>query len=162
MCDDLTVSALQIIELYGYRFKVEVMFKSLKNTIGSFMYHFWTTVLPKFSRKTKETDLSQIVNPAAKQKIVATVKAIEVFTIIGCVAMGILQLIAIHYPTTVWNRYSGWLRTRTPGVTSVEIVRATLQEEVLWNFRKLSKFGTLQLIIQHQRESLYLYEEDAS
>jgi hypothetical protein len=93
---------------------------------------------------------------------VATVKAIEVFTFIGCVAMGILQLIAIHYPTTVWNRYSGWLRTRTPGVTSVEIVRATLQEEVLWNYRELSKFGTLQLIIQHQRESLYLYEENAS
>jgi hypothetical protein len=162
MCDDLTVSALQIIELYGYRFKVEVMFKSLKNTIGSFFYHFWTTALPKFSRKTKETDLSQIVNPADKQKIVATVKAIEIFTFIGCVVMGILQLIAIHYPTTVWNRYSGWLRTRTPGVTSVEIVRATLQEEVLWNFRKLSKFGTLQLIIQHQRESLYLYEENAS
>jgi hypothetical protein len=101
MCDDLTVSSLQIIELYGYRFKVEVMFKSLKNTIGSFFYHFWTTAFPKFSRKTKETALIQIVNPAAKQKIVAAVKVIEVFIFIGCVAMGILQLIAIHYPITV-------------------------------------------------------------
>jgi hypothetical protein len=138
MCADLSVPALQIIELYGYRFKVEVTFKSLKNTIGSFFYHFWTTVMPKFSRKTTETDLSQITNPKDKEKIVVTAKAIEVFVFIGCVAMGILQLIALHCPATVWNRFTGWLRTRRPGVTSVETVRALLQEEVLWNFRKLS------------------------
>jgi hypothetical protein len=76
--------------------------------------------------------------------------------------MGILQMIALYYPTTVWNRFTGWLRTRTSGVTSVETVRASLQEEILWNFRKLSKFSTLQLILSRQRESLYLYEEDTS
>jgi hypothetical protein len=162
MYSDLTVPALQIIELYGYRFKVEVMFKSLKNTIGSFFYHFWTAALPKFSRKTTETDLSRITDPKDKKKIVATAKAIEVFTFIGCVTMGILQLIALHYPAAVWNRFTGWLRTKTPGVTSVETVRASLQEEVLWNFRKLSKFNTLQLIFSRQRQSLFLYDEDAS
>jgi hypothetical protein len=161
MCPDLNVSALQIIELYGYRFKVEVTFKSLKHTIGSFFYHFWTAALPRFSRKTTETDLSQITDPRDKEKIVATAKAIEVFVFLGCVAMGILQMIALRYPTTVWNRFTGWLRTKTPGITSVETVRASLQEEVLWNFRKLSKFSTLQLILLRQRESLYLYEEDA-
>jgi hypothetical protein len=81
--------------------------------------------------------LSQVVNSADKQKIVATVKAIEVFIFIGCVAMGILQMIALHYHTTVWNRFTGWLRTRKSGVTSVETVRASLEEEILWNFRKL-------------------------
>jgi hypothetical protein len=45
---------------------------------------------------------------------------------------------------------------------SFEIVRASLQEEVLWNFRKLSKFSTLQLILSRQRQSLFLYDEDAS
>jgi hypothetical protein len=42
---------------------------------------------------------------------VATAKAIEVFVFLGCVAMGILQMIALRYPTTVWNRFTGWLRT---------------------------------------------------
>jgi hypothetical protein len=162
MCSDLTVPVLQIIELYGYRFKVEVMFKSLKNTIGSFFYHFWTAAMPRFSRKTTETDLSRIIEPKDKDKIVTTAKAIEIFTFIGCIAMGILQLIALHYPAAVWNRFTGWLRTKTPGVTSVETVRASLQEEVLWNFRKLSKFSTLQLILARQRQSLFLYDEDAS
>jgi hypothetical protein len=162
MCADLSIPALQIIELYGYRFKVEVTFKGLKHTIGSFCYHFWTAAMPKFLRKTKETDLSQVVNPTDRKKIMATVKAIEVFIFIGCVAMGILQMIALNYPATVWNSFTGWLRTRKPGVTSVETVRASLQEEVLWNFRKLSKFSTLQLILFRQRESLYLYEDEAS
>jgi hypothetical protein len=80
----------------------------------------------------------------------------------GVSSMGILQMIALHYPTTVWNRFTGWLRTRKSGVTSVETVRTSLQEEILWNFRKLSKFSTLQLILSRQRESLYLYEEDVS
>jgi hypothetical protein len=118
--------------------------------------------MPKFSRKTKETDLSQIINSTDKQKIIATAKAIEVFIFIGCVAMGILQMIALNYPATVWNSFTGWLRTRKLGVTSVETVRASLQEEILWNFRKLSKFSTLQLILCHQRESLYLYNDEAS
>jgi hypothetical protein len=118
--------------------------------------------MPRFSPKTTETDLSRIIEPNDKEKIVSTAKAIEVFTFIGCIAMGILQLIALHYPAAVWNRFTGWLRTKTPGVTSVETVRASLQEEILWNFRKLSKFSTLQLILARQRQSLFLYDEDAS
>ena len=162
MCSDLNVSALQIIELYGYRFKVEVTFKSLKQTLGSFFYHFWTTALPKLSRKITETDLSQVTDSKDKQHIVAAAKAIDVFVFIGCVAMGILQMIALQYPANVWRCFTGWLRTKKHGVTSVETVRSALQEDALWNFGKLRKFSTLQLIHQLQRESLYLYEEDIS
>ena len=71
-------------------------------------------------------------------------------------------MIALHYPVNVWHCFTGWLRTKRSGVTSVETVRAALQEEVLWNFEKLRKFNTLHLIHQLQRESLYLYEEDVS
>jgi hypothetical protein len=112
MCSDLNVSTLQIIELYGYRFKVEVTFKSLKQTLGSFFYHFWTTALPKLSRKITETDLSQVTDSKDKQRIVAAAKAINVFVFIGCVAMGILQMIALQYPANVWRCFTGWLRTK--------------------------------------------------
>jgi hypothetical protein len=79
-------------------------------------------------KTTTETDLRRITEPKEKEEIVATAIAIEVFTFIGCIAMGILKLIALHYPATAWNRFTGWLRTRTPGITSVETVRASLQE----------------------------------
>jgi hypothetical protein len=102
-----------------------------------------------------------VVDPKDKQRIVATAKAINVFVFIGCVAMGILQMIALYYPANVWRCFTGWLRTKRFGVTSVETVRSALQEDVLWNFGKLRKFNTLQLIHQLQRESLLLYEEDA-
>jgi hypothetical protein len=160
MCNDLSLSPLYMIELYGYRFKVEVTFKSLKHTIGGFFYHFWTAALPKFSRKTTETDLSQVTHPREKARIVATAKAIEVFVFIGCVALGMLQIIALRTPSTVWSVFPGWWRTRKASVVSPETVRFSLQEELLWNFRKLSKFSTLKFIHSLQRESLYLYADE--
>jgi hypothetical protein len=41
MSTDLTLSALDIIKIYGLRFKIEHMFKQAVRLIGSFSYHFW-------------------------------------------------------------------------------------------------------------------------
>jgi hypothetical protein len=111
--------------------------------------------MPKLSRKITETDLSKVTDPKDKQRIVAAVKAINVFIFIGCVAMGILQMITLHYPFNGWCCFTGWLRTKRFGVTSVETVRSALQEEVLWDYGKHRKFSTLQLIHQLQRDSLF-------
>src|SRR5262250_1002190 len=41
MCTDLSLSAIEIIHLYGLRFKIETSFKQATRQIGSFAYHFW-------------------------------------------------------------------------------------------------------------------------
>src|SRR5258708_132835 len=41
MCTDTTLSAVDIIRLYGLRFKIETNFKQATRQIGSFAYHFW-------------------------------------------------------------------------------------------------------------------------
>ena len=33
--------ALQVIELFGVRFKIEVSFKQAIHTVGAYAYHFW-------------------------------------------------------------------------------------------------------------------------
>ena len=41
MCTDTSLSAVDIIRLYGLRFKIECSFKQAVRQIGSFAYHFW-------------------------------------------------------------------------------------------------------------------------
>src|SRR3979411_348125 len=41
MCTDTSLSAVDIVRLYGLRFKIEHSFKQATRQIGSFAYHFW-------------------------------------------------------------------------------------------------------------------------
>src|SRR6516164_3151695 len=41
MSTDLSLSAMEIIRIYGLRFKIEHTFKQAVRQIGSFAYHFW-------------------------------------------------------------------------------------------------------------------------
>jgi len=41
MATDLSHEGIEIIELYGMRFKIEFAFKQMVRIIGGFSYHFW-------------------------------------------------------------------------------------------------------------------------
>jgi len=41
MATDLTLQPLEIILLYGYRFKIELGFRQAVHVVGSYAYHFW-------------------------------------------------------------------------------------------------------------------------
>jgi len=154
MSSDLTLDPQKIILSYSYRFKIEVSFKTLKHVIGSFSYHFWTNALPKLSRFKTKTDLSVIKGLDEKERILATTRAIEVFTFLSCIAMGIMTIISLTYPTLVWQKFSGWLRTKSSVLPSVETVRSVLQQELSWNFRNPSQYATLSIIQDYQRLDL--------
>lgn len=53
---DLTVSPLSIIHLYSFRFRIENTFRTLKQEIGGFSYHFWTEAMGKLSHFRKKQD----------------------------------------------------------------------------------------------------------
>ena len=49
-------------------------------------------------------------------------------------AQGLLQILAILYPNTVWRRFGSWLRTIRPGVAPSEHVVALALRESLPEF----------------------------
>jgi len=150
-CSDLYMHPERIIIAYSYRFKIEVSFKMLKHVIGGFCYHFWTTAMPKLSRFKTCVDLSKVTEKKDREKIVSTMRAVEVFSFMSCIAMGILTIISLQLPNLVWDRFTGWLRTRSSETPSIETVRSVLQQELWRNNHKVSGYATLSNIHKYQK-----------
>jgi hypothetical protein len=151
MCSDLTLSALDIIRAYSYRFKIEVSFKMLKHLMGVFFYRFWTSAWPRIGKATA-SDLSAVNDPRMKRLIQQSTDAIEAFANFGCIATGVLQIIALNFHKTIWRKYSGWLRTVTSTVPSEEIVKSVIQQEYYHNFRFFRHTAIYRIIMSKSRK----------
>lgn len=161
MCSNLQWLPGEIIQAYSYRFKIEVTFKGLKHLLGSFCYRFGTKAMPRLNRKTS-VDLSYVTDAAKHCLIAETVNAIEGFVNFGCIAFGILQILALNYPIAIWRKYTDWLRTKKTMVPSEEIVRLVIQENFYHNFDDFRNTAIFQIIGAKQRRRLHLYGEDAA
>ncbi|UOF92258.1 transposase [Fodinisporobacter ferrooxydans] len=111
---DLTLEATDIIRLYGYRFKIECTFREMKQAIGGFSYHYCSKSMSKLKRYLKKGEihpLEQVTNEKDQTNIRLTVKAIEGYVMCSCIAMGLLQLLAVKYSHRVPARFFRYLRT---------------------------------------------------
>lgn len=106
MCSDLTLLALDIVRAYSLRFKIEVSFKVLKHLMGAFYYRFWTHAWPRIGTRTV-SDLTKITDSRRQRLIQQAADAIEAFVNFGCIATGILQIIALNFHETIWKKYAG-------------------------------------------------------
>lgn len=107
---DMSLSAKDAIEMYCMRVTIETMFDVLKNTLGGLGYHFWSKYLNRNSRIPKKNTkkMQATSNLAATQN---TLEAIEKFTNIQLVVVGILQLISKKHSKEVRLKSMCWLRT---------------------------------------------------
>lgn len=124
MSTDLSLTAIEIIHLYGLRFKIEHAFKQAVRVIGSFSYHFWMKDMKPLRRRNGNQFLhkeSKDYRNGVKRKI----NAYHVFVHAGTVSQGLLQYLAACYPKLVWDSFGSWLRTIRPGVAPSELVVAT-------------------------------------
>lgn len=149
MSSDIDLPATQIITIYSYRQKIEVMFFSLKHLLGAFCYHFWTKSLPKMGAN-KAFDYSSLTQ-SAQEKCNQAIEAIERFVNLGAIALGLLQYLALTMPTQIWQSYQGWLRTYPSDIPSERVVQSVLQAEFL-SPGKVPVCRTLQLIREKPRE----------
>jgi hypothetical protein len=133
MCTDLTLSAIDIIRLYGLRFKIEFSFKQAVRLIGSFAYHFWMQDMKPLRRGNGNQYLhreSLKYRNAIKRKI----HAYHVFIQAGIVCQGLLQYLSVTFPALVWNSFGSWLRTIRPGIPPSELVVANALRQTLPEF----------------------------
>lgn len=110
MTTDLTLDPLEAIMGYGFRFKIEVMFKNAIYQIGAFMYRFWIKMIAPTKRFGKEKIL-QFAPTSLKNKIKEKQKAYNLFIQLGFIAQGLMQYLSINYTQIVWNNFGSWLRT---------------------------------------------------
>ena len=57
MTTDLTLDPLDVIALYGYRFKIEVGFRQAVHVLGAYAYHFWLAKMPPRKRGSGNQDI---------------------------------------------------------------------------------------------------------
>lgn len=130
LCTDVSMTAVEIVEGYGLRFKIEVGFRALVQTLFGFAYRFWL----KGMEKTRWRQGSKYLHRAGKDyraRVARKVEAFERFVNLTALAQGLLQMIALGAATEVCRRLPLWFRTvRTEKGPSEMLVRATLQAEV--------------------------------
>ena len=123
MSTDLSLSAGDIIHLYGLRFKIEHSFKQAVRLIGSFAYHFWMMDMTPLRYRNGNQYLHR--QPADyRSHVRRKIHAYHVFIQAGVMAQGLLQYLAVVSPKLVWDSFGSWLRTIRPGIPPSEFVVA--------------------------------------
>lgn len=124
MCTDTKLDAIEILRLYGLRFKIEHSFKQAVRLLGSFSYHFWMRDMKKLRRNNGNQYLHR-ETPEYRDAVKRKINAYHLFIHAGVVAQGLLQYLSATFPAQVWNSFGSWLRTIRPGIPPSELVVVT-------------------------------------
>jgi hypothetical protein len=151
MSTDTTLGAIDILRVYGLRFKIEHTFKQAVRLIGTLSYHFWMKEMKPLRRGSGNQHLHR-KSPEYRDGVKRKVNAYHVFIQAGVISQGLLQYLAAVAPTQVWNSFGSWLRTIRPGVAPSELVVASALRQTLAEFllNSVEKASIAKFIVERQ------------
>lgn len=133
MSTDLSLTAIEIIKTYGYRFKIEVAFKQAIHTIGTYAYHFWMAAMKPIRRKTGNQYLHR-ESEKYREAVLRKMSAYHLHMMAGTIAQGMLQYLSMAKTKLVWVSFGSWLRTIRPGILPSERVVAMAMKNIFPEF----------------------------
>mgnify|MGYP001050638553 CR=1 FL=1 len=129
LASDVTLSGPEVIEAYGWRFKIEVTFRTLVQLLGGFGYRFWLKAMTPTPTWPDNLTLASL-DAALQHQVKRKVEAFERFLNLNAIALGILQVLALEMPHHVWTRSPRWFRTRPKhGYPTEQWVQLAIQHQ---------------------------------
>ncbi len=129
-CTDTSLPALDIIRAYGWRFRIEGTFRSMKQDIGTFAYHFWTKAvgrLDHFAPKGWPSPLESASEEEARERVLRKVSAYEMHMMASCIAQGILQILSGMVPASALRYQRSKAKARPSEANVMDYLRRNLQ-----------------------------------
>ena len=112
---------MEVIRLYGLRFKLELTFKFSLHLLGAYKYRFWMKDIEPTKRGDLDVPLYEKENNyqrAVKRKLNAYHCHIQ----IGLIAQGLLQYLSCTHFQMVWQSFGSWLHTIRDNILPSEMV----------------------------------------
>lgn len=110
MSTHVDLDPMDILRIYGYRFKIEVGFRQAIHVLAVYGYHFWMQTMDRLPRWSGNQHLhrkSQEYRDQVRKKL----NAYHLYVQLGCIAQGLMTHIAVTRPRMVWNNFTSWFRT---------------------------------------------------
>ena len=154
LCTDLSLEPLQILQLYGYRFKIELGFRQAVHVLGAYAYHFWMAGMKPVRRGTGNQYLHR-TSDTYRQAVRRKLRAYHVHVQLGCIAQGLLQHLALNHTAAVWHCFRSWLRTINPAMPPSELIVASALRSSITTF-----FPVCKLVPELRKIVSTYYRED--